>query len=54
MAIKDFQNFHAMLKETVDRAADQPAYRWFNESGGTDSVTWGQFYAGRADRFPRA
>jgi len=44
MTIKDFQNFHAMLRETVDRVAARPAYRWFNDSGGTDSVTWGQFY----------
>jgi long-chain acyl-CoA synthetase len=44
MAIKDFKNFHEMLKETVDRATDQPAYRWFTESGGTETVTWGQFY----------
>jgi long-chain acyl-CoA synthetase len=49
MAIKDFRNFHEMLKETVDRAADSPAYRWFDDAGGTESVTWGRFYESARD-----
>ncbi|NUO83501.1 long-chain fatty acid--CoA ligase [candidate division KSB1 bacterium] len=44
MPIKDFRNVHAMLKETVDRYPNQPAYRWFPEAGKMAMVTWTQFY----------
>ncbi len=44
MQIKDFRNVHAMLKETVDRYPNQPAYRWFPEAGKMAMVTWMQFY----------
>lgn len=45
MPIRDYQNIHEMLKETVDRYPDKPAYNWFLEAGRLDSVTWKEFYA---------
>ena len=46
MAIKDFQNIHEMLHETITKYSGQTAYKWFAKSGaGFDSVTWGEFYA---------
>jgi long-subunit acyl-CoA synthetase (AMP-forming) len=44
MQFTDYRSMHAMLKETVDRDTEKPAYKWFTEPGVTDSVTWGQFY----------
>lgn len=44
MEIKNYQNVHQMLKETVDRHTNRPAYRWFPEAGRLEGVTWGQFY----------
>lgn len=44
MPIKNYPNLHAMLQETVERYAEQPAYRWFAEAGRLESVTWQQFY----------
>jgi len=44
MPIRDFQNIHEMLKETVDRHPDEPAYKWFTGPGHLDSITWSQFY----------
>src|SRR3989339_605319 len=44
MPIRDYQNIHEMLKETVDRHPDKPAYKWFLEAGRLDSVTWKEFY----------
>ncbi|RPH49786.1 MAG: long-chain fatty acid--CoA ligase [Desulfobacteraceae bacterium] len=44
MPIRDFQNIHEMLKETVDRHPDEPAYKWFTGPGQLDSLTWSQFY----------
>ncbi|MBU2623664.1 MAG: AMP-binding protein, partial [Proteobacteria bacterium] len=44
MPIRDFQNIHEMLKETVDRHPDKPAYKWFTGPGLLDTITWSQFY----------
>ncbi len=45
MAITDYQNIHAMLRNTVDRHSMETAYKWFLPSGeSTESVTWGEFY----------
>jgi long-chain acyl-CoA synthetase len=44
MPIRDFQNIHEMLKETVDRHPDEPAYKWFTGPGQLESLTWSQFY----------
>jgi len=44
MPIRDFQNIHEMLKETIDRHPDEPAYKWFTGPGHLDSLTWSQFY----------
>lgn len=49
MPIRDFQNIHEMLKETVDRHPDKPAYKWFPEAGSLDSVTWKEFYVQAQD-----
>lgn len=44
MEIKDYQNIHAMVQETIARRPGQPAYRWFGEGGNLEAVTWSQFY----------
>ena len=44
MQFKDYASFHQMLCETVERHGPSPAYRWFDERGGTNAVTWNQFY----------
>lgn len=45
MTIKDYQNIHGMLKETVDRQGGQTAYKWFTPAGdSSQSVTWNEFY----------
>ncbi len=44
MAIKDYQNFHQMLKETVDLRADAPAYAWFTGPTELASITWRTHY----------
>jgi len=44
MPIRDFQNIHEMLKETVDRHPDEPSYKWFTGPGRLNSLTWIQFY----------
>lgn len=44
MAIKDYQNFHQMLKETVDFRADAPAYAWFTGPTEQTSITWREHY----------
>ncbi len=40
----EFQNFHELLKSTVDRFPEQPAYRWFSGGNALTSVTWGDVY----------
>ena len=49
----DYRNIHEMIKETVDRRRDRPAYRWFTAPGQTEEISWNDFYrqvrqAGRA------
>lgn len=42
--MKDYRNIHEMLKETVERCQNLPAYTWFPEVGRQESVTWREFY----------
>ncbi|MGD9274825.1 MAG: AMP-binding protein, partial [Desulfobacterales bacterium] len=42
---KDFENIHAMLRETVGRRGGYPAYRWLTGDGQPGEVTWEEFYA---------
>ncbi len=42
--MKDYRNFHEMLKETVDKSAVRTAYSWYNEKGERESVIWSQYY----------
>ena len=42
---KDFENIHAMLRETVGRRGGYPAYRWLTGDGQPQEVTWKEFYA---------
>lgn len=44
MELKNYQNVHQMLKETVDRNAHRTAYQWFPEAGRLEGVTWGRLY----------
>lgn len=44
MPFKDYANFHEMLKETVDRYSNEPAYRWFDAKGHATSICWQEFY----------
>ena len=39
-----FQNVHQMLKETVERCSDLPAYRWFVSADQKKSITWAEHY----------
>ncbi|VEN75425.1 AMP-dependent synthetase and ligase [Candidatus Desulfarcum epimagneticum] len=45
MGMKDFQNIHAFLKDTVERKGDEDAYRWFVSDSETQSTTWNGFYS---------
>ena len=40
----DYRNIHEMIKETVDRRRDRPAYRWFTAPGQTEEISWNDFY----------
>jgi long-chain acyl-CoA synthetase len=40
---KDFENIHAMLRQTVDRRGGYPAYRWLTGDGRPGAVTWEEF-----------
>jgi long-chain acyl-CoA synthetase len=42
---KDFENIHAMLRQTVVRRGGYPAYRWLTGDGQPGEVTWEEFYA---------
>ena len=44
MEFRDFRNVHEMLKVTVDRCGDRPAYRTILDNGEMDSITWNEFY----------
>ena len=44
MQFRDYRGVHQMLCETVDKHATQEAYRWFDDKGVADCVTWGEFY----------
>ncbi|MBU1195368.1 MAG: long-chain fatty acid--CoA ligase [Proteobacteria bacterium] len=44
MQFKDYNNFHQMLCETVEKYANAPAYRWFDADANASSLTWKQFY----------
>jgi len=44
MAIKDYKNYHELLKVPVDKYSVQKAYEWFIEDDGIKSVTWKEFY----------
>jgi long-chain acyl-CoA synthetase len=41
---KDFENIHAMLRQTAGRRGIYPAYRWLTDDGQRREVTWGEFY----------
>ena len=41
---KDYANIHHLLKETVERRQDKPAYRWFTAPGQTEAISWNGFY----------
>ena len=41
---KDYKNVHQMLNETVIKYKNQQAYRWFNDKGDAEGVTWDEFY----------
>ncbi len=42
MSFKDYSSVYQMVRETVDKYADQPAYRWFEQDHVEKSVTWRQ------------
>lgn len=44
MLFKDYTNFHEMLRETIDKFAQAPAYRWFDKNRQPVSLTWQEFY----------
>lgn len=42
--IKDYPNLHALVKDTVDQHANEPAYKWFKSPSELTGVTWTEFY----------
>lgn len=44
MSLKDYANYHEMLRETVDRCGQDNAFRWFDEEGKATSISWQTFY----------
>lgn len=44
MIVKDYQNIHEMLRETVRAHPSKTAYKWFSNRGHPKSVNWNQFY----------
>jgi long-chain acyl-CoA synthetase len=40
----DFENMHAMLRETIGRRGKYPAYRWLAEDDRSETVSWEEFY----------
>ncbi len=40
----DFENMHAMLRETIGRRGKYPAYRWLAEDDQSETVSWEEFY----------
>ena len=45
MQFKDYQNVYEILCETVEKYADDSAYRWFNDDLTEVSVTWKEYDA---------
>lgn len=43
MEFKDFENVHAMVRETADKKSFEKAFSWFGEDGNMESVTWSDF-----------
>ena len=44
MRFVDYRNIHEMLKVTVDRLGNSPAYRTILDGGEFASVTWAEFH----------
>lgn len=44
MAIKDYKNYHDLLKVPIEKYPSSKAYEWFVKDGGIKSVTWKEFY----------
>ena len=44
MSIKNYQNYHEMLRETIGRCGQMNAYRWFDENGKATTISWLTFY----------
>ncbi len=45
MDFRDFRNVHEMVKNTVERCGDRPAYRSILANGEMRTVSWNDFYA---------
>ena len=44
MSIKNYANYHEMLRETIDRCGQNKAFKWFDMEGNATSITWQTFY----------
>lgn len=44
MSIKNYANYHEMLRETIDRCGQKQAFKWFDMEGNPTSITWQTFY----------
>ncbi|MCK5686186.1 long-chain fatty acid--CoA ligase, partial [bacterium] len=44
MQFRDYDNFHQMLSETIDKYTHDPAYRWFDNDGNPTSLSWQEVY----------
>jgi len=44
MSAKNYENFHEMLRETIDRYGPDNAFRWFDGEGKATTISWDTFY----------
>lgn len=44
MSAKNYENFHEMLCETIDRCGPENAFRWFDSAGAATTINWQTFY----------
>lgn len=42
--MRNYQNIHEMIKNTVNQHEDKTAYKWFGSLSQIESVTWKEFY----------
>ena len=44
MSAKNYENYHEMLSETIERCGPDSAFRWLDSNGNPTTITWQTFY----------